>query len=117
MSLLALLDSSFIAQRAWLDRLALVVPSERTTRWLLLLDAACLIVIGLDRRHRARGVVGALGGGFIVLNALGLALTDFFLALATFHWLVAATAAVSLGRVRWLGVLATVLVLAAGMLT
>ena len=117
MALLAVLDPSLIAQRVWLDRLALVVPGESITRWLLLLDAACLIMVGLERQHRALGVVGALGGGFLVLNVLGLALTDFFLGLATFHWLVATTAAVTLRHVRWLGVLAAVLVLAVGVLT
>ena len=91
-------------QRWWLERLAFVVPGPRATRWLLVADAVCLVALGLVARKPLVGVPLALGGGFIALNALGLALTDFYLGLAAFHLGVGLTTSLCARRWRWLGV-------------
>src|SRR5919197_4187035 len=89
--------------RAWLDRLAIIVPAPTATRWLLVLDLACLLALGLATPRRALGVPLTLAAGFIVLNLLGMALTDFYLGLTAFHLLVGLVALLALGRARWLG--------------
>ena len=104
-------------QRAWLERLAFVVPGPAATRWLLVADAACLIALGLCSRHPWLGVPLALGAGFLVLNVLGMALTDFYLGLALFHLVVGIGTAVVARRTRWLGVALVVLALTLGVLT
>ncbi len=105
-------------QRAWLERLALVIPGPTATRWLLLADAVCLVAVGLGARRPWVGLVVALGGGFVVINALGMVLNDFYLALATFHFIVAvATLVSSARRVRWLGAALVVAALVLGIFT
>ena len=59
----------------------------------------------------------ALGGGFFVLNGLGMVLTDFYLALALFHLGVGVTAVLCGRRARWLGAAALGLALLLGALT
>lgn len=104
-------------QRAWLDDLAMIVPAAGMTRWMLLLDAVCLVLLGSQQRRPHFGIPIVLGGGFIALNVLGMAVTEFFLGLALFHIAVTVTAVLALRRRRWFGVLALAAVLAAGILT
>lgn len=104
-------------QRWWLARLALIVPGPRATRWLLLVDVLCLVALGLLARRHAVGIPLALGAGFLALNVLGLALTDFQLGLAAFHLGVGTTTALCARRWRWLGVALVVLALVLGALT
>ena len=104
-------------QRLWLERLAFVIPGSAATRWLLVADAACLVAVGLSSRHPWLGVPLALGAGFLVLNVLGMALTDFYLGLALFHPVVGIGTAVVARRTRWLGVTLVVLALTLGALT
>jgi len=103
--------------RWWLERLAIVVPGPRATRWLLVADAACLVALGLVARRPLVGIPLALGTGFVALNALGMVLTDFYLGLAAFHVGVGITVSLFGGRGRWLGVVLVVLALALGALT
>ena len=114
---LAAAEPYLTSQRAWLDRLAVVVPAPAATRWLLVADLACLIALGLATRRRALGVSLTLAAGFIVLNLLGMALTDFYLGLTVFHLLVGLVATLTLGRARWLGAVTLGLVLVLGLLT
>ena len=104
-------------QRSWLERLAVIVPAERATRWLLLLDAACLILICLERRRPRLAVALVLTTAFLALNVLGIVLNDFFLGLAVFHLGVTATTALTLRRRRWFGITALLLVAALGVWT
>lgn len=104
-------------QRWWLEQLAFVVPDSAATRWLLVADAACLVALGLSSRRPWLGTPLALGAGFLVLNVLGMALTDFYLGLAFFHLAVGIGTAVLVRRTRWLGVALVVLALALGALT
>src|SRR5436309_1586564 len=99
------------------NRLAVVVPAPAATRWLPLADLACLIALGLATRRRALGVSLTLAAGFIVLNLLGMALTDFYLGLTVFHLLVGLVATLTLSRARWLGAVTLGLVLVLGLLT
>src|SRR5713101_7396338 len=87
--LLIVAAEPLVPQRAWLERLALLVPSEAANRWLLLADLVCLVALGLSTRQPWLGVPLAVGVGFFALNALGVALTEFYLALAVFHLAVA----------------------------
>ncbi|HEU4366950.1 MAG TPA: hypothetical protein VFV05_01835 [Methylomirabilota bacterium] len=103
--------------RGWLDRLVLIVPADRATRWLLVLDVACLLLLGHERRHPGLAVPLVLAAGFLALNVLGMAVTDFVLGLALFHVAVTVTAALALRRRRWFGLMALAVVLAAGILT
>jgi hypothetical protein len=104
-------------QREWLDHLAVIVPAVVVTRWLLLLDAVCLVLLGFETRGPLLGVPIALAIGFLTLNILGMAVTEFFLGLALFHVTVTMTAALALRRHRWFGVTAFAVVLAAGIFT
>jgi hypothetical protein len=104
-------------QRWWLERLAVVVPGASATRWLLVVDAACLVALGLSSRRPLVGIPLALGAGFLVLNVLGMALTDFYLGLALFHLIVGIGTAALARRTRWLGVALILLALALGALT
>ena len=103
--------------RPWLERLAFVVPGPAATRWLLVADAACLVAVGLSSRHPWFSVPLALGAGFLALNVLGMALTDFYLGLALFHLVVGIATAVVARRTRWLGVTLVALALTLGILT
>lgn len=104
-------------QRAWLDRLGLIVPSSGATRWLLVADLACLVAVGLATRRPWLGTSLALASGLLVVTGLGMVLTDFYLGLALFHLAAGLTALVFAGRVRWLGALTLGLALALGVLT
>ncbi len=114
---LAAAEPYLTSQRAWLDRLAMIVPGPAATRWLLVADLACLIALGLATHRRVVGVALSLVVGFLVLNLLGMALTDFYLGLALFHLLVGLTTMLTLRRVRWLGAATLGLVLVLGLLT
>lgn len=101
-------------QRWWLERLAFVIPSPAATRWLLVADAVCLVVLGLSRKRPLLGVPLALGAGFLVLNVFGMALTDFYLGLVLFHFTVGIGTATLARRTRWLGVAQVALALVLG---
>jgi hypothetical protein len=103
--------------RRWLERLAVVVPGPRATRWLLVADLLCLVALGLLARRPLVGVAVALGAGFVALNALDLALTDFYLGLTAFHLGVGATTSLFARRQRWLGIALIALTLVLGALT
>jgi hypothetical protein len=103
-------------QRAWLERLALAVPGPSASRWLLFADAVCLTALGLRTRQPVLAVPLALGAGFLVLNVLGMVLTDFYLGLAAFHLLIAVITLAFYPR-RWLGATAFALVLLLGVAT
>ena len=115
-SLAAASAASLTPQRAWLERLALVIPSPSASRWLLLADAVCLLALGLRTRHPVLGVLIAFGAGFLVLNVLGMGFTDFYLGLAAFHFLTATITLAFIPR-RWLGVTAFALALLLGVAT
>jgi hypothetical protein len=114
---LAALASDLVPPRLWLERLALLVPGNAATRWLLLADAGCLVAMGGATRWPLLGIPAALGSGFIALNLMGIAVTDFYLGLALFHLAVGVTAAAVLHRARWAGASLVVLALALGILT
>lgn len=105
------------AQRAWLAALAVVIPGTTATRWLLLADGVCLIVVALAVTRPVIAVPMAFVGGFAALNVLGIVLTDFYLALAVFHVVAALTALLVLRRRRWLGAASLALTLVLGLLT
>ena len=109
--------ASLPPQRAWLERLALVIPSPGMTRWLLLVDLTCLVVIGLAHRRRQVGIPLALAVGFVALNVLGMLLNDFYLGMAAFHVAAGAGAATLGGRRRWIGVSAIILAVLLGLAT
>ncbi|PYM16542.1 MAG: hypothetical protein DMD81_12215 [Candidatus Rokuibacteriota bacterium] len=98
-------------QRAWIERLALLVPGPAATRWLLVADLVCLIAVGLRSRHPVAGAAVMIAVGFVALNVVGMAVTDFYLGLAAFHFGVAIATTVLAPSRRWLGV--TVFLLAA----
>jgi hypothetical protein len=110
LSLAAATAAPLTPQRAWLELLALVIPSPSASRWLLLADAVCLIALGLRTRRPVLGVLLAFGAGFLVLNVLGMGLTDFYLGLAAFHFLTAVITLTFSPR-RWLGATALALAL------
>ena len=114
---LATTEPHLTPQRVWLERLALLVPANGATRWLLVADAVCLIALGLASRRPVLGVALALGAGFLALNVLGMVVTDFYLGLALFHLGVGLTAMLALRRARWLGAVAVGLALILGVLT
>jgi hypothetical protein len=114
---LAAAEPYLTSQRAWLERLALVIPAPAATRWLLVADLVCLIALGLATQRRPLGVSLTLAAGFIVLNVLGMALTDFYLGLAVFHLLVGLVAMLTLRGARWLGAVTLGLALVLGLLT
>ncbi len=109
--------SPLVPQRAWLGRLALVVPGPAATRWLLVADVVCLVAIALRSRRPLLAVSVSLGLGFLVLNVFGMAVTDFYLGLALFHFAVGIGAVALLPRARWLGALLVGLALTLGILT
>lgn len=115
-TVLLLVSVALTPQRAWLERLSLAVPGPAASRWLLLADSVCLVALGLRMRQPLLAVPLALVAGFFVLNALGMGLTDFYLGLAAFHFLVAIMTLAAV-RPRWLGAVALALVVAVGILT
>ena len=116
--MLALLGAAHLTeQRAWLAALAVLIPGPAATRWLLLVDTACLVALALAIARPVIAIPTALAVGFAALNALGMALTDFYLGLAVFHLAVALTTLLGLPRRRWLGAMSLALVLVLGALT
>jgi hypothetical protein len=105
------------ASRDWLERLGGVIPGPTSSRWLLLADLVVLALVGARGHYPAVGSVLAVGGGFLLLNVLGLILTDFFLALAAFHVVIGVTGVLASGVARWAGALLLALTLALGGLT
>ena len=103
--------------RVWLDRLAFVVPGTAATRWLLLADLVCLVALGLAARRPAIAIPLALGAGFLVVNVLGMLVTDFFVGLALFHPAVGLVTLLALRRARWLGAATLALSVALGVVT
>lgn len=116
-AVIADVGAGLIPAREWIGRLAIVVPGDRATRWLLLVDALCLGLLAGQHARWPVAVPLALGGGFLALNVLGMLLTDFVLALALFHVGVTGLTAIALRRSRWLGLAAFALVLLLGALT
>jgi hypothetical protein len=103
--------------RYWLETLAWAVPGTAVTRWLLLADVAIIgLVAARCRRPLLAGAIG-VGLGFLVLNVLGLMVTDFFLGLALFHVLAGIVGIVATGRAWWSGVLLLGLALTLGVFT
>jgi len=117
LSILATAEPYLTPQRAWLERLAVLVPANGATRWLLVADAVCLIALGLASRRPVLGVPLALGAGFLALNVLAMVVTDFYLGLALFHLGAGLTAMLALRRARWLGAVAVLVALLLGVLT
>ena len=114
---LTALASDLVPLRIWLDRLAFLIPGSAATRWLLLADAACLVAVGRAWCRPLVGVPAALVLGFVTLNLLGMAVTDFYLGLALFHLTVALTALVGLRGARWAGLALLILAVLFGSLT
>jgi len=114
---LAALAPDLVPPRVWLDRLALLVPGGKATRWLLLADLVCLVVLGRAAPWPLVGVPIAVGVGFVALNLVGMAVTDFYLGLALFHLAVGVTTAAVFRRARWVGVTLVALALALGVVT
>lgn len=84
----------------WLE---LLLPSPAATRWMLLGDLACLVVLVSRARRRLFAVPSVFGGAFVVLNVLGMAANDFYIGLALFHPIVGATTILATRPGRWLG--------------
>jgi hypothetical protein len=103
--------------RYWLEALHWIVPGPAATRWLLLADAAVLLLVAARWRRPLVAAAVALGGGFLALNVVSLLLTDFFLGLASFHVLTGVVGLVAAGRARWAGAALLALALAVGVLT
>ncbi|HEU5321259.1 MAG TPA: hypothetical protein VFX28_10675 [Methylomirabilota bacterium] len=115
--LVATATPSLTPQRAWLERLALIVPGPDASRWLLVADAACLIALALASRRPRIAVPLALGVGFLGVNVAGMLLTDFYLGLAVVHLTAGSAALLFARRWRWVGAGALGLALALGVLT
>jgi hypothetical protein len=103
--------------RYWLEGLGALVPAPGASRALLLADTVVILLAAAGRRHRALAAVIGLGAGLLVLNVVGMLLTDFFLGLAAFHVLVGMAALGGARRVRWAGAGLLALTLALGVLT
>jgi hypothetical protein len=114
---LLLASGALTPQRVWLDRLALLVPGPSATRWLLIADVVCLVVIGLRGRRPVAGMLLALAAGFVTINGFGMAFTDFYLGLAAFHLTVGIATALFAGHARWLGAGLVALALVLGIAT
>src|SRR2546426_11478131 len=89
--------------RYWLERLSGIVPGPAATRWLLVADAAVLLLIAARSRRPLIAVVVAIGGAFLALNVVGMLLTDFFLGLAAFHILTGVAGLLAAGPAPWGG--------------
>lgn len=105
-----------VLPRVWLERLAFVVPGPAATRWLLVADLACLILVGWASRRPVLGAAVTLVVGFVALNLVAMAVRDFYLGLALFHLAVGATAA-ALSPVRWAGLALIAVALVVGLVT
>src|SRR2546425_759486 len=68
-------------------------------------------------RHPTLAALVGLALGLLVLNLVGMLLTDFFLGLAAFHFLVGVAALGGARRLRWAGAGLLALTLALGALT
>lgn len=117
LALLAALPPDLIPPREWLHRFELLVPGPTETRWLLLGDLVCLVLLGAQGRRRLLAIPAALGLGLAALNLLGMAVTDFYLGLALFHLAAGVAATLFLSRARWAGPTLVVLALLFGALT
>lgn len=115
--LLGALTPDLVPPRLWLERLAFLAPGTTATRWLLVADLVCLVVLGSAARRPLVGISVALALGFLALNVAAMAVTDFYLGLALFHLGVGVTAAALLRRARWVGLALVVTVLVLGALT
>lgn len=111
------LTPDLVPARLWLDRLAFLVPGSAATRWLLVADLVCLVVLGCTARWRLFTIPTVLSGGFVALNLLSMAVTDFYLGLALFHLAVGVTTAAVVRRARWAGVIVIALALILGIVT
>jgi hypothetical protein len=85
------------------ELLSWLVPSPLATRWLLLADLAVITALAFRRRRPVVTLPAALAGAFLILNGLGMLLTDFFLGLLAFHLLTGGVALAARGRLRWFG--------------
>jgi hypothetical protein len=94
-----------------------MIPGPAATRWLLLADAACLVALGAGTPAPMVAVPAVLAIGFVLLNALGMALTDFYLGLSVFHLVVGITTILLARRGRWLGGVVLGLAVLFGVLT
>ena len=103
--------------RYWLERLDGIVPGPAATRWLLVADAAVVLLIAARSRRPLIAAVVAIGGAFLALNVVGMLLTDFFLGLAAFHIVTGVAGLLAAGRARWAGAALLALTLALGVLT
>src|SRR2546427_11079622 len=74
--------------RYWLEGLGALVPAPGASRALLLADTVVILLAPAGRRHRALAPAIGLRAGLLVLNVVGMLLTDFFLRLPAFHVLV-----------------------------
>ncbi|MBI4638122.1 MAG: hypothetical protein HY727_17440 [Candidatus Rokubacteria bacterium] len=97
--------------------LALLMPGTAATRWLLLADLACLLLLGLATRRPRVAVPATLGAGFVALNTLGMVVNDFYVGLLLFHVAVGLTAATLVRRTRWIGAAQILLTLLLGVAT
>ena len=103
--------------RYWLEGLSFFVPGPSASRTLLLADMAVILLAAARHRHPVLAALVGLGAGLLVLNVVGMLLTDFFLGLAAFHVLVGVAALCSARRIRWAGAALLGLTLALGVLT
>jgi hypothetical protein len=107
--LLALVADAFAAPpgaapaRLWLESHPWVIPSPLASRWLLLADLAVIATLALRRRRPFLTLPASLLTAFLVLNGLGMLLTDFFLGLLAFHLLTGLGVLTVAGRLRWMG--------------
>jgi len=115
--LFAALGPDLVPPRIWLHRLGFMIPSSAATRWLLLTDIACLVILGRATGWPRVGVPVVLGVGFVALNLVSMAVTDFYLGLALFHLAVAVAAVVGLRSARWLGMAQVALAVTLGIVT
>lgn len=102
---------------AWLESLRWLIPSPFATRWLLLADFVMIAALAVRSRRTVFTLPAALVVGFLVLNGLGMLLTDFFLGLLAFHLLTGTVALVGGGRLRWCGAGLLALTLLLGLAT
>lgn len=95
----------------------LLLPTAAASRWLLVVDVACVVALAIRLRPVLVGVPLALGAAFLVVNVLGMATNDFYVGLALFHITLGAVTVVFARRARWLGAALLTLVVALGLLT
>jgi hypothetical protein len=115
--ILAAVPAGAPPSRLWLESASWIVPAAWATRLLLAADLMVLVLLAFRQRRPLVMLPVALGAGFIVLNALAMILTDFFVGLLAFHLAIGATALVLGGRMRWAGAGLLVATLALGLST